>query len=271
MKKIYVCYPQGKFKALTFSYDDGTVMDRRLVELFDRYHVKGTFHLNSGFLGSREGHTYPYIEREEVKRLYSNHEVASHTCTHSTMPRTSTILAVQEVLEDRIALETLTEMLVTGMSYPNGVYSAQVKDILKHCGIKYSRTTKNTESFDLPEDYLEWHPTCHHNSSRLFELGQFMIDRTYDQRLMLLYVWGHSYEFERDGNWRRMEDFLKLVSGREDIWYATNGEICSYMEASSRLEYAADLSKVWNPGYQSVWIQVDGRFEEVKGGQVLCI
>ena len=31
----------GKMKALTFSYDDGVTQDRRLVELFDRYGVKG--------------------------------------------------------------------------------------------------------------------------------------------------------------------------------------------------------------------------------------
>lgn len=44
-------YPNGLEKALTFSYDDGRVFDRKLVEIFNRYGVKGTFHLNSGTLG----------------------------------------------------------------------------------------------------------------------------------------------------------------------------------------------------------------------------
>lgn len=45
---------QGKMKAITFSYDDGVTQDRRLVELFNRYGVKGTFNLNSELLG-RDG------------------------------------------------------------------------------------------------------------------------------------------------------------------------------------------------------------------------
>ena len=40
----------GKMKALTFSYDDGTLQDRRLVEIFNKYGLKATFNLNSGLL-----------------------------------------------------------------------------------------------------------------------------------------------------------------------------------------------------------------------------
>ena len=32
-------YKDGKRYALTFSYDDGVETDRRLVELFNRYHL----------------------------------------------------------------------------------------------------------------------------------------------------------------------------------------------------------------------------------------
>ena len=46
-------YPDGKPKALTFSYDDGEHYDRRLVGIFNEYGLKGTFHLNSGNLGKQ--------------------------------------------------------------------------------------------------------------------------------------------------------------------------------------------------------------------------
>ena len=36
MKTRFV-YPEGKSKALTMSYDDGVVADRRLVEIFNHY------------------------------------------------------------------------------------------------------------------------------------------------------------------------------------------------------------------------------------------
>ena len=39
--KPYICFPNGKFKVLTMSYDDGKLEDRRLIEIFNRYHIKG--------------------------------------------------------------------------------------------------------------------------------------------------------------------------------------------------------------------------------------
>ncbi|MEG0367973.1 MAG: hypothetical protein RR585_14120, partial [Coprobacillus sp.] len=77
MSRIYTCFKDGKYKVVTFSYDDGKIMDRRLVELFDKYHLKATFHLNSGMLGESVGHQYPYIDELELNELYKNHEVAS--------------------------------------------------------------------------------------------------------------------------------------------------------------------------------------------------
>ena len=41
----------GKNKAITFSFDDGVIQDKRLVKLFDKYNLKGTFNLNSELLG----------------------------------------------------------------------------------------------------------------------------------------------------------------------------------------------------------------------------
>lgn len=47
-KVIYTCFPGGKHNVLTMSYDDGRLEDRRLVELFNRYGIRGTFNLNGG-------------------------------------------------------------------------------------------------------------------------------------------------------------------------------------------------------------------------------
>ena len=42
-KTIYTCFPQGKHKVLTMSYDDGKIFDRKLIEIFNKYGIKGTF------------------------------------------------------------------------------------------------------------------------------------------------------------------------------------------------------------------------------------
>lgn len=46
--RIKYLYKDGKKRALTMSYDDCAAHDRRLVEIFNKYHIKGTFHLISG-------------------------------------------------------------------------------------------------------------------------------------------------------------------------------------------------------------------------------
>jgi hypothetical protein len=41
----------------------------------------------------------------------------------------------------------------------------------------------------------------------------------------LLYVWGHSFEFDmRPGAWEQFEVFCKLIGGRDDVFYGTNRE-----------------------------------------------
>ena len=43
-------YPGGKAKALTFCYDDGVRFDGKLIEIFNRHGMKGTFNLNAACL-----------------------------------------------------------------------------------------------------------------------------------------------------------------------------------------------------------------------------
>ena len=45
----YNVYPGGKRRIVTFSYDDGSETDARLIELFNKYGVKSTFHLTGRF------------------------------------------------------------------------------------------------------------------------------------------------------------------------------------------------------------------------------
>lgn len=258
---IYICFPGGKHKVLTMSYDDGRLEDRRLVSIFNQYGIKGTFHVNSGIVMDKR------IPVSEYPELYRGHEVSCHTLTHPTIARCPMEQVVSQVLEDRKNLEKIMGYTVRGLSYPNGSYSKEIIDALVPLGIRYSRTVHSTMSFAMPENFLEWNPTCHHNG-KLLELGQQFVDLFKKQYLYMMYVWGHSYEFTDKNNWEVMEDFCKLVGGRDDIWYATNIEIVDYLDAAKRLQYAADGSFVYNPSFQSVWISVNNdTFLELPGGQ----
>ena len=141
-------FPGGVRRALTMSYDDGPDFDYRLVELFNRYGIRGTFHLNSGRLGKKDS-----VKKEDVASLYRHHEVSSHTVTHPFLDQIPDGTVLREILRDRRMLEGLCGYPVRGMSYPFGRYTEHAISLLRGCGIEYSRTVEATGSFDLPEDF----------------------------------------------------------------------------------------------------------------------
>lgn len=263
--QVYKCFPDGKFKALTMSYDDGREADRRLVDIFNRHGIRGTFHINSGLFerGDR-------IQANEMKELYQGHEISAHTTTHPTIARCPKEQIVQELISDRQNLEEIVGYPVRGLSYPNGSHSQQIRELLPHLGYEYARVVGDTKGFSLPEDLFQWKATCHHNRN-LLEHGQNFVDLFKKQYLYLMYVWGHSYEFDHDQNWDLMEDFGKLVANRADIWYATNIQIVDYMNVCNRLQFAASLKFVYNPSVASAWLSVNGNVVEVKGGEQVTL
>ena len=73
----------GKKKAITFSFDDGTLQDVRLIEMLNKYNLKGTFNICSGLLGVpntvvRYGRPIEHskVNPEDVRSIYEGQEVA---------------------------------------------------------------------------------------------------------------------------------------------------------------------------------------------------
>lgn len=263
MKNIYYCYPGGKHKALTMSYDDGRVEDRRLVSIFNANGIKATFNLNSGIRTDNAK-----VPQGEWADLYRGHEIACHTLTHPTLERCPIDQVALQVLGDRGELERLAGYPVRGLAYPNGSFSPAIKSLLPSLGIAYARVVANSESFGQPADPMEWRPTCHHDH-RLAELSDSFLSLHKTQYLYLMYVWGHSYEFSQKGNWDVIESFCEKMAGKDDIWYATNIEIIDNADACRRLQIAADGSFAHNPSAASVWLSVDGTIAEIPGGKLI--
>lgn len=257
-------YPQGKAKALTFSYDDGQVFDRTLVEIFNKYGVKGTFHLNSGTL--EEKGKGVFIDKSEVATLYDGHEVAVHGVEHRNLPTLGRHQIIMEIEEDRKALEQLSGKFVQGMSYAFGSYSGEIIELIKPLGIKYSRTVNSTNGFFPPADFMAWNPTCHHDGP-LEKLGEDFLNVAEYVELPLMYVWGHSYEFGNKKDFSVIDKFCEKMSGKDNIWYATNLEICEYIQATRSQEFSADGRMMKNPTAISVWITTEEGLVEVKPGE----
>lgn len=224
---------QGKNKAVTFSFDDGVLQDKRLIQILDKYGLKCTFNLNSSYLGlngflDRNGRRVDHtkVSPDEVKEVYKNHEVAVHTLTHPNLTGESEECVVWQVEEDRKALERLTGKTVVGMAYPCGDNDDRVAEIIKRrTGVKYARTVTSTHNFDLQENLLRFNPSVYYIEDCLFDVANEFLGKNTDKP-QLLYIWGHSYEMDAEYiSWQKFEELCKLLSGRKEIYYGTNTEI----------------------------------------------
>ncbi len=273
---INIMFPNGRTKAFTLSYDDGVSQDKRLVKLLNTYRLKATFNLNSSLQNEDSfwiGKNDTFISRmntDELEQVYLGHEIAVHSLTHPHLEHLPPYEAYKELFEDKKNLELLFAEIIRGMAYPYGTYNNTIKQINKMIGLNYCRTVNDTYKFDAPMDFLEWNPTCHHSYPGLFSLAQEFIDLAPD-RLSIFYVWGHSYEFDEDNNWDMIEQFSSIISDKEDIWYATNGQIYDYITAASRLVYSADGAIVYNPTDISIWLKTQNKSVEIQSGQTIAI
>lgn len=229
----------GKKKAITFSYDDGVTYDKRLIEMFDYYGLKCTFNLNSELYGNddyveREGVWFHHTrwQPEEAAELYRNHEVAVHTLTHPNLTRTEDAEIIRQVSEDQKNLQQLFKQPVRGMAYPGGGVNCNehVAGLLRqHTKVEFARTTISTYDFSLPENLLLWNPSVYHIMEPKDKPGMMELARKFleleTEEPALFSIWGHSYEFHFRDAWDEMEEFCKLIAGKDDIFYGTNTEV----------------------------------------------
>ena len=226
----------GKMKALTFSYDDGVEQDIRLIQLFNKYGLKGTFNINSGLFGKREdlvrdGVTIHHnmLPRDQIKEVYQGHEIAAHTVTHPNLTHLKNQSEIiSQVEEDRLALSSLLGYDIVGMAYPGGQpnFTPEIAALLgKNTPLRYARTTLSTHNFNLQTDLMQFRPTVYHHveMDEMFRLGEAFL-KAEPTEPMLFYVWGHAYEFDIRDDWNRMEAFCAMMAGHSDVFYGTNRE-----------------------------------------------
>jgi len=283
MRSVFMRYPGGKAKAVTFSYDDGVPQDKRLAEIFEKYKMKATFNFNCEAL-RKENFT-----KEEIKEYFlsKGHEIAVHGAFHRANGNTRPIEGIRDVLDCRLELEEKCDSIIRGMAYPDsgitlmgamGNYE-MIKQYLTELDIAYSRTLGgDNDLFMLPSDFHAWMPTAHHKNPEIMNyidkfLNTDISTNAYHARRVsrLMYIWGHSYEFDRDNNWELIEEICSKLSFNDEIWYATNIEICDYVEAYKRLRYSADGHMIQNPTLQTIWLDVDRDLVLVKSGETVRI
>jgi peptidoglycan/xylan/chitin deacetylase (PgdA/CDA1 family) len=269
----FLRFPGFRKKALTLSYDDGTVYDKKMVEILDKYGIKCTFNLNSGLMGQGRR-----LSADECVALFSDsvHEVALHGREHMSFDDVNVLFCLRDVVEDRRGLESMFGKIINGMAYAFGDFNDAAVNAIKSAGVLYSRTTVQTERFDMPTDMLRWPSTCHHRNPRLFELVDKFLDNTPPRHMWadeprLFYLFGHSYEFNDWNNWELLEQFCEKMGGRDEIWYATNMEIYEYKQAYDSLIFSYDGRIVKNPSSIDVYTNLYGKKIMIPAGECVTL
>lgn len=223
-------------KIFTFSFDDGTVQDRRLTDLFNSFGFRGSFNINSGFFGNKHRIKHIGIEcdhseltTDDAVQVYKGHEICAHTKTHPDLRTLDFKSIIDEVEGDRKFLEDLFETQIFGMAYPGGgkPYNDNViKTILENTGIRFARTILSHHRFEMPKNFMEWHPTCDINDTTALDLAEDFINMP-DNDVSLFYIWGHSFEFDKLDSWNIIEKLCSRLSQADGLINLTNGEIYS--------------------------------------------
>lgn len=282
MRYQFLRFPEGKAKAVTLSYDDGCRADLRFSDTISKAGLKCTFNLNSNVL--RNG----ILSDEEITShfLDRGHEIAVHGALHRAPGYQRPIEGIREVLDCRLELEQRFDRIIRGMAYPdtgirffeNHTDYETIKKYLTDLDIAYSRTLGGDNNlFRLPTDWHAWLPTAHHKNPNLMEyIDQFValnpnVGYISQHIPRLFYLWGHSFEFDHDDNWKLLDDICEKLGGHEDVWYATNMEIYEYAKAYDSLVHSADGNMIYNPTLYTIWMEIDGKTYTIHSGETLRI
>ena len=199
-------------KIFLISFDDGTVWDRRLVALLNKYGIKATFNLNSGL----EDFVWQYEDRFPVRRqiladtveLYRGHEIASHSLHHHWLNTLTPPQLSREVGDDCAALKQLFGLQEIGFGVPfTACGEREIKIIRKF--VRYIRLSEFSDSFAPPAD--PYHIPIHALYNQPDVRERIVAFAESDLPVALFVMAGHSYELEVLDHWGYMEELLQYI------------------------------------------------------------
>ena len=199
-------------KIFLLSFDDGTVWDKRFVQLLNKYGIKATFNLNSGL----EDFVWQYEDRFPIRRqvladtvdLYRGHEVASHSLHHHWLNTLTPPQLAREVGDDCAALKQLFGLQEIGFGVPfTACEEREIRIIRKFT--RYIRLSAFSDSFAPPED--PYHIPIHalYNQPDVRERIAAFAESSLPVSLFVMA--GHSYELEVLDQWEYMEQLLQYI------------------------------------------------------------
>lgn len=193
------------------SFDDGTVYDKRFVELLNRYHIPCTFNLNSGledFVWEFEGRPVVRQHLADTVEQYRGHEIASHSLTHPRLDSLYPPRLHREVEEDCAALKKIFGVQELGFGVPFTACGEREIQIIRRF-VRYIRLSEYASSFAMPAD--PYHIPIHalYNDPEVREKITAFSESNLKDALFVMA--GHSYELEFLNHWEYMETLLQFI------------------------------------------------------------
>lgn len=210
-----------RYVVLTF--DDGTIYDQRFIELLNKYNLPCSFNLNAGlddFVWYYENNKpIQRLKLDQVKDLYINHEVCSHSFTHPHMTELSKEEVIKQVLSDVERLEQVFGRNITTFAFPFHDWNDDViETIVNNTNIKNIRVSKLSNDY-LPLDRYHIHLNAFYDEEGIYDKLEEYSKNNLENSLFTIV--GHSYEFEVNNDWDKIENLLKYLSLKKDIVVTT--------------------------------------------------
>jgi polysaccharide deacetylase family sporulation protein PdaB len=117
-----------KFIALTFDDGPDPVFTPKVVDILDKYDVKGTF-----FVIGKSVEEYPETAKLIVER---GHEIGNHTYSHTNLGHIEKDLIQEEVDKAQEAILSATDTQPCLFRPPHGTYNDTVVDIVRDMGYR---------------------------------------------------------------------------------------------------------------------------------------
>ncbi len=245
---------------VTTSWDDASKLDLKIANLLEKYNLKGTFYVAPG------DKRFSLSERE-IKQLAKFQEIGAHSFSHPRLTELNHIEAEKEIVDSKEYLERVLGKEVKMFCYPFGKFNEEIKDLVKNAGFLGARTVGNFK-IHFPNDFFEFGATVHvypfpfrkkdaHHyfflrplfdpiqqcfwpilklklPLKVFLSCSGLAKGLFDYVLKngsVYHLWGHSWEIEKYGMWKELEEILEYIAHRKDVLYLTNSEVLEKLKA----------------------------------------
>ncbi|TSD57510.1 polysaccharide deacetylase family protein [Aeromicrobium piscarium] len=119
---------------VSLTFDDGNANQQAAVDLLDKYGMKGTFYIPSGYLGAPG-----YFTMDQVTAIAAKgHEIGGHTVSHPDLTTLSAAEATRQVCYDRVRLSE-AGLSVRSFAYPFAAVNDIAKQAVVDCGYNSAR------------------------------------------------------------------------------------------------------------------------------------